>query len=148
MTNMGIPSQPVPDMQMFAGRIQGMPAVPQERPNIAPPPGFSLRPGPGSGSLNGPQQVPSYSAGNTPLGGPPGFGGPAGTMRGMFPSGPGQNQIPPQGLPQGYFPPPNYGPPMGMRGEQDPRMMMGRADFEQYGSGPRQGVGGRPPNMY
>jgi hypothetical protein len=148
MTNMGIPSQPVPDMQMFGGRNQGMPPTPQERPNIAPPPGFggpaAMRQPPGLGGPNGPQQMPSFSAGNTPLGHPPGFGPPGG-MRGMFPGAQGQNQMPPQGPPQGYFPPPNYGPMPGLRGE-DPRMMMGRPDFDQYGGpGPRQGP--RPPNM-
>lgn len=154
MTNMGIPSQP--DMSMFGGRNQGMPSAPQDRPNIAPPPGFGqpagVRQPPGLG-LNGPPSIPSYSAGNNTPGMPPGFGPPPGNMRGMF-GGPGQNQMPPQGPPQGppggYFPPHNYGPPMPMRGE-DPRMM-GRPDFEQFGPGsgrgqPGQGQGGRPPYM-
>lgn len=152
MTNMGIPSQPVPEMQMFGGRNPpGMPPTPHDRPNIPPPPGFGapggMRQPPGLGGPNGPQGPPSFSAGNTPLGHPPGFGPPPGAMQRMFPGGPGgQSQMPPQGPPQGYFPPPGYGPPMGMRGE-DPRMMMGRPEFEQFGApGPRQA--GRPPNMY
>lgn len=150
LTNMGIPSQPVPDLPMFGGRNPNMPPTPHERPNIAPPPGFgapaAMRQPPGLPGPNGPQMP--YSAGNTPLGHPPGFGPPPGGMRGgMFPGGPGQGQMPPQGPPQGYFPPPGYGPPMGMRGGEDPRMMMpGRPDFDQFGGpGPRQG---RPPNMY
>lgn len=154
MTNMGIPSQPVPDMGMYGGRNPGMPPTPNERPNIAPPPGFNnvaagMRqppPGlPGGGmGMNGPQIPPSFSAGNTPLGHPPGFGPPPGNMRGMFPGGPGQSHVPP---PQGYFPPaPHNWAPMGGRGAEDPRMMMGRPDFDQFGPGPRQG--GRPPNMY
>lgn len=153
-TNMGIPSQPVPDMPYMGGRgQQGMPPTPQERPNIAPPPGFGgpMRQPPGLGGP-GPQQVgpggPSFSAGNTPLGHPPGFPPPGGNMRGMgFPGGPGGpagNGMP--GPPQGYFPPPGYGPPMpGMRGE-DPRMMF---DGQFGGPGPRQPHGRPgPPNMY
>lgn len=158
MTNMGIPSQQHPDMPFMGGRGQpGMPPTPQDRPNIAPPPGFGgpMRQPPGFGGPNPAQQMgpggPSFSAGNTPLGGhPPGLpqlGG--GSMRGMppgFPGGPGGNGM--QGPPQGYFPPhPNYGPPPGMRGD-DPRVM-----FEgQFGGpgGPRQQQPGRPgpPNMY
>ena len=149
-TNMGIPSQPVPDMHYMGGRGQpGMPPTPQERPNIAPPPGFGgpMRQPPGLGGPN-PQQMgpggPSFSAGNTPLGQPPGFP-PGGNIRGLgFPGGPGGNGM--QG-PPGYFPPPGYGgPPMpGMRGVEDPRMM-----FEgQFGGPPRQQPGRPgPPNMY
>lgn len=152
-TNMGIPSQPVPDMPYMGGRGQpGMPPTPQERPNIAPPPGFGgpMRQPPG---LNGPnpQQMgpggPSFSAGNTPLGHPPGFP-PGGSIRGLGfpggPGGPGGNGM--QG-PPGYFPPPGYGgPPMpGMRGGEDPRMMFDG----QFGGPPRQQPGRPgPPNMY
>lgn len=155
-TNMGIPSQPLPDMGFMGGRGQpGMPPTPQERPNVAPPPGFGgpMRQPPGLGGPN-PQQGmgpagPSFSAGNTPLGHPPGFPPPGG-MRGMGfpggPGGPGGNGM--QGPPQGYFPPPGYGPPMpGMRGE-DPRMMFdGHQTFG--GPGPRQQQGRPgPPGMY
>jgi hypothetical protein len=152
-TNMGIPSQPVPDMPYMGGRGQpGMPPTPQERSNIAPPPGFGgpMRQPPG---LNGPnpQQMglggPSFSAGNTPLGHPPGFP-PGGSIRGLGfpggPGGPGGNGM--QG-PPGYFPPPGYGgPPMpGMRGGEDPRMMFDG----QFGGPPRQQPGRPgPPNMY
>ncbi|KAH4257982.1 hypothetical protein HBI56_058900 [Parastagonospora nodorum] len=157
MTNMGIPSQPVPDMQFMGGRGQpGMPSAPQERPNIAPPPGFGggpMRQPPGLNGPNPQQQMglggPNFSAGNTPLGHPPGFA-PPGNMRGMGfpggPGGPGGNGM--QGPPQGYFPPPGYGPPMpGMRGE-DPRMMFdGHQAFG--GPGPRQQQGRPgPPGMY
>jgi hypothetical protein len=155
LTNMGIPSQPVPDLPyMGGGRQPGMQPTPQERSNIAPPPGLfggAMRQPPGLGGP-GPQQQqmgpgPSFSAGNTPLGHPPSFP-PPGNMRGatgIFPGGPGMpggNSM--QGLPQGYFPPPGYGPPMGLRGE-DPRMM-----FEQQfgGPGPRQQGRPGPPNMY
>lgn len=157
MTNMGIPSQPMPDMSYMGGRGQpGMPPTPQERPNIAPPPGFGgpMRQPPGLGGPNPPQQMgpggPGFSAGNTPLGHPPGFPAP-GSMRGMgFPGGPGGNG-PPQGPPQGYFPPPGYGagPPMpGMLRGEDPRMMF---DGQFGGPGPRQQQGRPgppPPNMY
>lgn len=152
-TNMGIPSQPVPDMPYMGGRGQsGMPPTPQERTNIAPPPGFGgpMRQPPGLGGPPSQQQMgpggpPSFSAGNTPLGHPPGF--PPGNMRGMGfpgPGGPGGNGM--QGPPQGYFPPPGYGPPMpGMRGE-DPRMMF---DGQFGGPGPRPQPGRPgPPNMY
>jgi hypothetical protein len=158
MTNMGIPSQPVPDMPFMGGRGQpGMPPTPQERGNIAPPPGFGggpMRQPPGLNGPNPQQQIgiggPSFSAGNTPLGHPPGFA-PPGNMRGGMgfpggPGGPGGNGM--QGLPQGYFPPPGYGPPMpGMRGE-DPRMMFdGHQAFG--GPGPRQQPGRPgPPGMY
>jgi hypothetical protein len=154
MTNMGIPSQPVPDMAFMGGRGQpGMPPTPQERTNIAPPPGFGggpMRQPPGLNGPNPQQQMglggPSFSAGNTPLGHPPGFA-PPGNMRGMgFPVGPGGNGM--QGPPQGYFPPPGYGPPMpGMRGE-DPRLMFdGHQAFG--GPGPRQQQGRPgPPGMY
>lgn len=132
MTNMGIPSQPVPDMQFMGGRPHGMPPTPTERPNIAPPPGFGgpagMRPPP----PGIPQGMPPLPGG-TPL--PPGFGPPSAGMRGMFPGGPGPNM--PPGPPQGYFP-----PNQGFGGPPDPRMMMGQ--FDQFG-GPRQG---RPPNMY
>lgn len=152
-TNMGIPSQPTPDMGYMGGRGQpGMPLTPQERPGIAPPPGFGgpMRQPPGLGGPNGQQMGPggpNFSAGNTPLGHPPGFPPPGSNMRGMgFPGGPGGpvgNGM--QGPPQGYFPPPGYGPPPGMRGE-DPRMMFG-GQFE--GPGPRQQPGRPgPPNMY
>ncbi|KAF1944334.1 hypothetical protein EJ02DRAFT_398471 [Clathrospora elynae] len=153
-TNMGIPSQPVPDMQYMGGRGQpGMPPTPQERPNIAPPPGFggAMRQPPGLGGPN-PQQmgpgVPSFSAGNTPLGhpGPSGFP-PGGNIRGLgFPGGPGgPNGNGMQG-PPGYFPQPGYGPPMpNMRGGEDPRMMFDG----QFGGPPRQQPGRPgPPNMY
>ena len=154
LTNMGIPSQPVPDLPyMGGGRQPGMQSTPQDRQNIAPPPGFGgpMRQPPGLGGPGPHQQQmgpgPSFSAGNTPLGHPPGFA-PPGNMRGaggMFPGGPGGpggNSM--QGPPQGYFPPPGYGPPMGMRGE-DPRMM-----FEQQFGGPGPRPQGRPgpPNMY
>lgn len=156
-TNMGIPSQPMPDMPYMGGRGQpGMPPTPQERPNIAPPPGFNgpIRQPPGLGGPPPHQQMghggPSFSAGNTPLGHPPGFPPPGNMGRMGFPGGPGG---PPggngmQGPPQGYFPPPGYGPPMpGMRGE-DPRMMFD-GQFTG-GPGPRQQQQGRPgpPNMY
>jgi hypothetical protein len=154
MTNMGIPSQPVPDMPYMGGRGQpGMPPTPQERANIQPPPGFGggpMRQPPGLNGPNPQQQMgpggPSFSAGNTPLGHPPGFL-PPGNMRGMgFPGGPGGNGMP--GPPQGYFPPPGYGPPMpGMRGE-DPRMMFdGHQGFGGPGPRPQQGRPG-PPGMY
>ncbi|KAF2744296.1 hypothetical protein M011DRAFT_496458 [Sporormia fimetaria CBS 119925] len=150
MTNMGIPSQPVHDIPMFMAR--NVPMGAHERPNILPPPGFGaptgMRQPPGLG-MNGPQ---AFSAGNTPIHGhPPGFGPPVPLPRAMYPNGPGQNQMSPQGPPlqggpQGYFPPnfghpqgPPQGPPPGMRGD-DPRMMMGRPEFDQYGPpGPRQG---------
>ena len=151
-TNMGIPSQPVPDMPYMGGRgQQGMPPTPQERPNIAPPPGFGgpMRQPPGLNGPNGQQMGPgpSFSAGNTPLGHLPGFP-PAGNIRGLGfpggPGGPGGNGM--QG-PPGYFPPPGYGgPPMpGMRGGEDPRMM-----FDGQFSGPPRQQPGRPgpPNMY
>ncbi len=150
-TNMGIPSQSVSDMAYMGGRGQpGMPPTPQDRSNIAPPPGFGgpMRQPPGLGGPPSQQQMgpggpPSFSAGNTPLGHPPGF--PPGNMRGMgFPGGPGGNGM--QGIPQGYFPPPGYGPPMpGMRGD-DPRMMF---EGQFGGPGPRQQQGRPgPPNMY
>ncbi|KAF2121149.1 hypothetical protein BDV96DRAFT_204849 [Lophiotrema nucula] len=151
MTNMGIPSQPIPDLPYMRGN-PGMPPTPGER-NIPPPPGFSnpggMRNPPGFGHQGGPQNIgPPFSAGNTPMGHPPGIPPPRG-MGGMFQGGPGQNNMPPAVPPHGYpFPP--YGPPMGMRGGEDPRMMMGRPEFEQFGGpagpGPRQP--GRPPNMY
>ena len=154
-TNMGIPSQPVPDMQYMGGRVQqGMPPTPQERANIAPPPGFGgpMRQPPGLGGPN-PQQMgpggPSFSAGNTPLGLPPGFP-PGGSIRGLggFPGGPGGPAGNGMQGPPGYFPPPGYGgPPMpGMRGGgEDPRMMFDA----QFGGPPRQQPGrGPPPNMY
>ncbi|KAF2467610.1 uncharacterized protein BDR25DRAFT_61256 [Lindgomyces ingoldianus] len=158
MTNMGIPSQPIPDMPYMRGN-PGMAPTPQDR-NIAPPPGFGapvgMRQPPGFVGPQGgppPQMGPSFSAGNTPLGHPPGIPPPRG-MGGMFPGQP-QNQMPP---PQSYFPPlPGYGPPMGMRGAEDPRMMMGgRPEFEGFGAagpgpgqqgGPRQ-AGRPPPGMY
>lgn len=156
-TNMGIPSQPVPDMPYMGGRGQpGMPPTPQERPNIAPPPGFGgpIRQPPGLGGPPSQQQMgpggPSFSAGNTPIGHPPGFPPPGNMGRMGFP-GPGG---PPggggmQGPPQGYFPPPGYGMPMpGMR--EDPRMMF---EGQFGGPGPRQqqqqGRPGPPQqNMY
>jgi hypothetical protein len=155
-TNMGIPSQPIPDMQYMGGRGQpGMPPTPQERQNIAPPPGFGgpMRQPPGLGGLN-PQQMgpggPSFSAGNTPLGHPPGFP-PGGSIRGLggFPGGPGGPAGNGMQGPPGYFPPPGYGgPPMpGMRGGEDPRMMFD----SQFGGPPRQQQQpgrGPPPNMY
>jgi hypothetical protein len=155
-TNMGIPSQPIPDMQYMGGRGQpGMPPTPQERQNIAPPPGFGgpMRQPPGLGGLN-PQQMgpggPSFSAGNTPLGHPPGFP-PGGSIRGLggFPGGPGGPAGNGMQGPPGYFPPPGYGgPPMpGMRGGDDPRMMFDA----QFGGPPRQQQQpgrGPPPNMY
>ncbi|KAJ4352553.1 uncharacterized protein N0V89_007902 [Didymosphaeria variabile] len=157
MTNMGIPSQHVPDLPYMSGRQPGMPPTPQEGPNVRPPPGFNgpMRQPPGLGGPGPQHQMgpgPSFSAGNTPMGPPPGFN-PANNMRGgMFPGGPGGPAGPGvpgngmQGPPQGYFPPPQgYGPPLGLRGE-DPRMM-----FEQQfgGPGPRQQQQqGRPPNMY
>jgi hypothetical protein len=154
-TNMGIPSQPLPDMQYMGGRgQQGMPPTPQERPNIAPPPGFGglMRQPPGLGGPNTQQMGPggpSFSTGNTPLGHPPGFP-PGGSIRGLggFPGGPGGvpagNGM--QG-PPGYFPPPGYGGPLmpSMRGGDDPRMMFDA----QFGGPPRQQPGrGLPPNMY
>ena len=153
ITNMGIPSQHVPDLPFMNTRQPGMPPNPQDGPNVRPPPGFNgpMRQPPGLGGPGpGPQHqmgpggpAPSFSAGNTPMGPPPGFN-PANGMRGaMFPGpggpgGPGGNGMP--GPPQGYFPPmQGYGPPMGVgpRGE-DPRMM-----FEQGGQG--QQFGGPPP---
>lgn len=156
MTNMGIPSQPVPDLPYM--RDPRMAQTPNERA-IAPPPGFGppgMRQPPGFG---GPQQpMGPLSAGNTPYG-HPAMGGPQG-MGGMFPNQ-GRGQMGPPGPPQGYFPPPGFvGPPMGMGGRgDDPRMMMGgRPEFEGFGGGPGQqglnrpgaggGPGGRPPNMY
>ncbi|KAF1993331.1 hypothetical protein P154DRAFT_77722 [Amniculicola lignicola CBS 123094] len=146
LTNMGIPSQPVPDMQQYMRGNPGMPPTPNDR-NIAPPPGFggpaAMRQPPGFG---GPQGGPS------PLGHPPGI--PPPRMMGGAPFLSPGAQMPPQGPPQGYFPPPGYGPPMGsMRGGEDPRMMMGAREFEQFGGPgqpniPRQMGGGRPPNMY
>ncbi|ORY02069.1 hypothetical protein BCR34DRAFT_605720 [Clohesyomyces aquaticus] len=176
MTNMGIPSQPVPDMAYMRGN-PGMPPTPQDR-NIAPPPGFGAPvgmrqppppgfggPGPQGGPPGPPQHMglgPSFSAGNTPLGHPPGI--PPNRVGGMGVGGlfQGQGQGGMPGPPQGYFPPPGYGPPpgMGMRGDQDPRLMMGgRPDFEGFGAGgpPQQQGGnggngprqvGRPPGMY
>lgn len=150
LTNMGIPSQHVPDLPYMGGRQPGMPPTPQEGPNVRPPPGFNgpMRQPPGLGGPGGPgpqHQMgpgPSFSAGNTPMGPPPGFN-PANSMRGgMFPGvpggpggpgGPAGNGM--QGPPQGYFPPPQgYGPPMGLRGE-DPRLMF---DPQFGGPGPRQ----------
>lgn len=146
MTNMGIPSQPVPDLPYMGGRQPGMPPTPQDRPGIAPPPGFGgpMRQPPGLGGPGPQQQMgpgPSFSAGNTPLGHPQGFPPPNNMRGGMFPGGPGGNGM--QGPPQGYFPPP-YGPPMGMRAEEQ-RMM-----FEQQFGGPAPRQQGRPgpPNMY
>ncbi|KAF2736162.1 hypothetical protein EJ04DRAFT_175728 [Polyplosphaeria fusca] len=150
MTNMGIPSQPIPDMPFMRGN-PGLPPTPQDR-NIAPPPGFGAGGGgPGGGrfppGFGGPGMGPSLSAANTPLGAPPGI--PPRGMGAMY-QGLGPN-MPPQGPPQGYFPPgpPGY-PPMGMRGGEDPRMMMGRPDFEQFDgpAGPNHRQAGRPPNMY
>lgn len=154
MTNMGIPSQHAPDLPYMSGRQPGMPPTPQEGPNVRPPPGFNgpMRQPPGIGGPGPQHQMgpgPSFSAGNTPMGPPPGFN-PANNMRGgIFPGGPGGPGGPGNGMqgpPQGYFPPPQgYGPPLGMRGE-DPRTM-----FEQQfgGPGPRQQQQqGRPPNMY
>ncbi|KAF2203183.1 hypothetical protein GQ43DRAFT_470196 [Delitschia confertaspora ATCC 74209] len=155
MTNMGIPSQPVPDMPPYM-RNPGMPQPPQDR-NIAPPPGFGgtgMRQPPGFG---GPQpQMASVSHPNTPFG-HPGMGPPPG-MAGMYPNH-GQNQMPPPGPPHGYFQPPRGFPPpsMGMENRgQDPRIMMGRPEFEQQFGGAqnqpgmnRPGPGGRlPHNMY
>ncbi|KAF1965241.1 hypothetical protein BU23DRAFT_33978 [Bimuria novae-zelandiae CBS 107.79] len=150
LTNMGIPSQHVPDLPYMSGRQPGMPPTPQEGPNVRPPPGFPgpMRQPPGLGGPGPQHQMgpgPSFSAGNTPMGAPPGFN-PGNNMRGgIFPGGPGVpggNGM--QGPPQGYFPPPQgYGPSMGLRGE-DPRMMFEQQQFG--GLGPRQQ--GRPPNMY
>ncbi|OSS44202.1 hypothetical protein B5807_11164 [Epicoccum nigrum] len=158
MTNMGIPSQQHPDLPFMGGRGQpGMPPTPQDRPNIAPPPGFGgpMRQPPGFA----PQQQmgpggPSFSAGNTPLGGhPPGLpqlGG--GSMRGMppgFPGVPGGNGM--QGPPAGYFPPPppQYGMPPGMRAD-DPRVLFdGQFGGPPRGPPPQQhGRPGPPPNLY
>ncbi|KAF2645526.1 hypothetical protein P280DRAFT_442120 [Massarina eburnea CBS 473.64] len=151
MTNMGIPSQPVPDMPaMYGGRQPGMPPTPQDRPNIAPPPGFGMRQPPGLGGPGPQQQMgpgPSFSAGNTPLGHPPGFPPPNNMPRGFGgPGGPGNGMPGPP--PQGYFPPPGYGPPppMGMRGVEDPRMMFEQQQFG--GPVPRQQGRPGPPNMY
>lgn len=158
LTNMGIPSQPIPDMPYMGGRgQQGMQPTPQERSSIPPPPGFGsgpMRQPPGLNGPNSQQQMgpgPSFSAGNTPIGHPPGFA-PPGSMRGM--GFPGQ-QGPPPGMPQGYFPQPGgYGPgPMGgMPREQDPRIMFdGPHPGFGGGPGPRQQPQGRPgppPGMY
>jgi hypothetical protein len=152
LTNMGIPSQPVSDLPfMGGGRPPGMQPTPQERQNIAPPPGFGgpMR-APGLGGP-GPQEQqlgtgPSFSAGNTPLGHPSGFA-PPGNMRGaggMFPGGLGGNGM--QGPPQGYFPPSGYGPPMGMPRGEDPRMMF-EQQFGRPGPRPQNGRPG-PPGMY
>lgn len=153
LTNMGIPSQHVPDLPFMNTRQPGMPPPPQDGPNVRPPPGFNgpMRQPPGLGGPGpGPQHqmgpggpAPSFSAGNTPMGPPPGFNPANGMRGGMFPGpggpgGPGGNGM--QGPPQGYFPPmQGYGPPMGVgpRGE-DPRMM-----FEQGGQGGQ--FGGPPP---
>jgi hypothetical protein len=154
MTNMGIPSQPLPDMSFMGGRGQpGMLPTPQERTNIAPPPGFgnAMRQPPGLNGANPQQQQmglggPNFSAANTPSGHPPGFPQP-GNMRGVgFPAGPGGNPM--QGPPQGYFPPSGYGAPMpGMRGE-DPRMMFdGHQTFGGPAPRPHQGRPG-PSGMY
>jgi hypothetical protein len=156
MTNMGIPSQPIPDMSFMGGRGQpGMPPTPQDRTNnIPPPPGFGgppmRQPPPG---LNGPnsqqqqQMGPNFSAGNTPVGLPPGFAPPGGNMRGGmgFPGGNGMQGLPPQG----YFPPAmGYGgPPMGGMREQDPRLMFdgnGNGGFGGAGLGSRQGQQQQP----
>jgi hypothetical protein len=157
LTNMGIPSQHISDLPyMGGGRQPGMPPTPQEGPNVRPPPGFNgpMRQPPGLGGPGGPgpqHQMgpgPSFSAGNTPMGPPPGFN-PANNIRGgMFP-GPGGPVNGMQGPPQGYFPPPQgYGPPMGMRGE-DPRLMFEQQHQQFAGPGPRQQQQqGRPPNMY
>ncbi|KAF2451173.1 hypothetical protein P171DRAFT_212 [Karstenula rhodostoma CBS 690.94] len=156
MTNMGIPSQHVPDLPyMSGGRQPGMPPTPQEGPNVRPPPGFNgpMRQPPGLGGPPPQHQmgpVPSFSAGNTPMGPPPGFN-PANSIRpGMFPGGPGGPGGPGNGMqgpPQGYFPPPQgYGPPMGMRGE-DPRLMFEQQQFGGPGQRQQQQQG-RPPNMY
>ncbi|KAF2829531.1 hypothetical protein CC86DRAFT_191012 [Ophiobolus disseminans] len=152
LTNMGIPSQAVSDMQYLGGRGQpGMPPTPQERINIPPPPGFGgpMRQPPGLNGPNPQQQMgpgPSFSAGNTPLGHPPGFP-PPGNMRGGmggFP-GPGGNGM--QGPPQGYFPP-GYGPPMGGMPRDDPRIMF-EGGHQFAGPGPRQQQGRPgPPGMY
>lgn len=146
MTNMGIPSQNVPDMPYMRGN-PGMPQTPQER-NIAPPPGFGapVRQPPGFGGPQGgpPQQMAPFSGGNTPLNHPPGIPPP----HAIFPGAPGGN-MPPPGPPQSYFPPQGYGPPMPMQG-RDGRMM-GRPEFEQFGGPGQPGVPrqvGRPPNMY
>ncbi|CAI6342296.1 unnamed protein product [Periconia digitata] len=158
LTNMGIPSQPHPEMPfMGGGRQPGMPPTPQDRPNIAPPPGFGMRQPPGLG----PQQqqmgpVPSFSAGNTPLGHPPGFPPPPpGNMaRPNFPGGPqggaGNGMQGPPPPMQGYFPPPGYGPPPPMQMRGDERMMF-EPQFGGGPGGPRQQQPGRPgppPNMY
>ncbi|KAF2703688.1 hypothetical protein K504DRAFT_507907 [Pleomassaria siparia CBS 279.74] len=156
MTNMGIPSQALPEMQyLAAGRQPGMPPTPQEqRPNIAPPPGFGgppIRQPPGLGGHVGQQQQhqhqqqmgpgPSFSAGNTPLGHPPGFAPPIGMRGNMYP-GPGQGSMAPQGPPPTYFPPQGYGPPMGLRAD-DPRML-----FDQpFNPNQRQAPRG-PPNIF
>ena len=131
MTNMGIPSQQHPDLPFMGARGQpGMPPTPQDRPNIAPPPGFGgpMRQPPGFA----PQQQmgpggPSFSAGNTPLGAhPPGLPqlGGGGSMRGMPPGFPGNGMQGPPPPPAGYFPPPppQYGMPPGMRAD-DPRVL-------------------------
>lgn len=156
LTNMGIPSQPVPDMPYMGGRGQpGMPPAPQERTSIPPPPGFAnpMRQPPGLNGPNPQQQMggpgPNFSTGNTPLGHPPGFA-PPGNMRGMgFPGGPGGpagNGM--QGPPQGYFPPPGYGP-MGGMPREDPRMMFDGPHQGFGGPGPRQQQGRPgPPGMY
>jgi hypothetical protein len=150
LTNMGIPSQPIPDMSYMSGRGQpGMPPSTQERSNIPPPPGFGgpMRQPPG---LNAQQQMgpgPSFSAGNTPIGHPPGFA-PPGNMRGMgFPSAPGVNGM--HGPPQGYFPPPP-GYAMGGMPREDPRMMFDGPHPGFGAPGPRQPQQGRPgpPGMY
>ena len=148
MTNLGIPSQPDPAIAYM--RATGMPQPPQER-NIPPPPGFGgpsgMRQPPGFG---GPQQpMGPLSGPNTPFG-HPNMGPPPRPMGAMFPNQ-GQNPMPPPGPPQGYFPPPGFGPPMPGIGNRadDPRMMMGRPEFEQQFGGPNQNrPGGRPPGMY
>lgn len=148
MTNMGIPSQSMQDMSFMSGRGQsGMPPTPQDRPNnIPPPPGFGgppmRQPPPGLNGPNPQQQMgPSFSAGSTPVGLPPGFAPPGGNMRG-FPGGNGMQGPPP---PQGYFPPGmGYGGPplMGGMREQDPRLMF-EGNGGVFGSA-RQGQGQQP----
>lgn len=161
MGNMGIPQQPPPE-QMWNMKPPGL-HQPQDRPpNMAPPPGFPAANnigGRGPPGFGGPNNMPPFSASNTPLGHPgmnvqrgPPSNGPAsagpGPAPGMF-SPPGHG-----GPPHGYFGPPPSGPPpppgfggpgpMGMGGPHHEQMQQ---MLNLRGGGPPPGMGAGPGGM-
>jgi hypothetical protein len=150
-SNLGIPSQPLPDAQWL--RNQGMPN-PHNR--IAPPPGFDGRV-PQPPGFGGPQPIPY--GGNNPMAPPglrgphPGPNGPGGPGNSMFPQmppplPPGQGFPFPGGNRPGNAPPPGFGL-LGMQQDAPPlRGMNGRPPmappgFDPFGEMGRGGPTGR-----